>query len=142
MKKMSFCCAAMIALLTGSVFVSCNTAGEKSSDGYTTALSFNPGEESKIAEALLSLKDSSVVVLKAGNYKFDNLSIAQLKHILIRGEGPDKTILDFSSQTQGGEGIRVTDVTGFNIVLPTLYNSRQISPPGRRLGPRLNALSH
>ena len=124
MKKMSFCYAAIAALLAGSMFVSCNTSTKKGSDDYTTTLSFGPGDESKISEALLSLKDSSIVELKAGSYKFDNLSIAQLKHILIRGEGQDKTILDFSSQTQGGEGIRVTDVTGFNIEHLKLQNAK------------------
>ena len=63
-------------------------------------------------------------MLKAGIYKFDNLSIAQLKHILIRGEGYDKTILDFSAQSQGGEGIRVTDVKGFTIADMTIRDSK------------------
>ncbi|HNP23412.1 MAG TPA: parallel beta-helix domain-containing protein [Panacibacter sp.] len=115
--------ASIVAVLLVAIS-SCNTATEKSNSGYTNTLSFSPGEESKISEALLSLKDSSVVELKAGNYKFDNLSIAQLKHIMLKGEGPDKTILDFSSQTQGGEGIRVTDVTGFNIEDIKLQNAK------------------
>ena len=84
-------------------------------DGYKTTISFEPGDESKIVEALLALEDSTIVLLKQGLYHFDNLSIAQLNHILIKGEGHDKTILDFSNQSQGGEGIRVTDVKGFTI---------------------------
>lgn len=123
MKRISLCCIALFALMACAFFTSCSTE-EKGDNGYTNSLSFNPGEESKIAEALLSLKDSSVVLLKAGNYKFDNLSIAQLKHIMFKGEGPDKTILDFSSQTQGGEGIRVTDVTGFSIEDIKLQNAK------------------
>jgi parallel beta-helix repeat protein len=113
-----------ISAITAFLFTSCNTTGEKQSDGYLRTLSFNPGEEIKIMEALLSLKDSSIVELKAGTYKFDNLSIAQLKHIKLRGEGSDKTILDFSSQTQGGEGIRVTGLTGFNIENIKLQNAK------------------
>src|SRR6478735_7945955 len=104
-------------------FTSCNTGSQKNG-GYLNTLSFKPGEEAGIMEALLSLKDSSIVELKAGTYKFDNLSIAQLKHIMLRGEGSDKTILDFSSQTQGGEGIRVTDVTGFHIENIKLQNAK------------------
>ena len=83
---------------------SCNQK-EGNKDGYTSSITFNPGDESKIVEAFLSLKDSTSIILKAGVYKFDNLSIVQLKHILLKGEGYDKTILDFSSQSQGGEGI-------------------------------------
>lgn len=92
--------------------------------GYKKQLSFGPGEETKIAEALLTLTDSSNITLKEGLYKFDNLSIAQLKHIKIQGAGPDKTILDFSAQSQGGEGIRVTDVKGFTIDGITLRDSK------------------
>jgi parallel beta-helix repeat protein len=93
-------------------------------EDYTTTISFGPGEESKIAEALLSLKDSTSILLTAGIYQFDNLSIVQLKHILLKGEGHDKTILDFSGQTQGGEGIRVTDVNGFTIEDMTIRDSK------------------
>jgi parallel beta-helix repeat protein len=102
---------------------SCNNAPVVT-DGFTTSVSFGPGDESKISEAFLSMKDSTAVLLKAGTYKFDNLSIAQLKHIQIKGEGFDKTILDFSSQTQGGEGIRVTDVDGFEINNMTIRDSK------------------
>src|SRR5580692_8721162 len=98
--------------------------GDQGGDGYKTTVSFNPGDESKITEAFLALKDSSCLILKAGVYKFDNLSIAQLRHILIKGEGPDRTILDFSMQTQGGEGIRVTDVKGFTIKDMTIRDSK------------------
>jgi parallel beta-helix repeat protein len=106
-----------------SVIFSCNQPSE-TTDGYIRSVSFGPGEESKISEAFLSMKDSTSVLLKAGTYKFDNLSIAQLKHIQIKGEGYDKTILDFSSQTQGGEGIRVTDVSGFIIDGMTIRDSK------------------
>ena len=119
MKHTSFVGGFFIAVL----FFSCNQKAEKQ-DGYTTEISYGPGDENKITEAFLSLKDSSSILLKAGIYKFDNLSIAQLKHILIRGEGYDKTILDFSAQSQGGEGIRVTDVKGFTIADMTIRDSK------------------
>lgn len=102
---------------------SCKTANTES-DGYNTTLVFGPGDEAKIADAFLSLKDSSRIELKAGVYKFDNLSLALLKHIHIKGEGPDKTILDFSGQSQGGEGIRATDIEGFIIEGITLKDSK------------------
>ncbi|MCW3118785.1 MAG: hypothetical protein JWM28_2867, partial [Chitinophagaceae bacterium] len=105
--------------------LACNpTDTTKPKDGYTIRLSFNPGDESKIVEAFLTAKDSSCFELKPGIYQFDNLSLAQLKHILLKGAGHDKTILDFSSQTQGGEGIRVTGVKGFTIDGMTLRDSK------------------
>ncbi|WP_222537699.1 parallel beta-helix domain-containing protein [Pedobacter polysacchareus] len=115
--------AVLLLLLASGVWTSCTQkAGPQ--NHYKTMLTFNPGEEAKIEEAFLSLKDSTSILLKAGNYKFDNLSIAQVNHILLQGEGHDKTILDFSSQSQGGEGIRVTDVKGFTIDAMTIKDSK------------------
>ncbi|HLK30419.1 MAG TPA: parallel beta-helix domain-containing protein, partial [Puia sp.] len=42
----------------------------------------------------------------------------------IKGEGFDKTSLDFSAQTTGGEGIRVTGVTGFALEGVTIHDSK------------------
>ncbi len=115
----------VVISIMGSVilFFSCNPATENKSD-YTTTISFAPGDESKIVEAFLSMKDSTSILLKQGVYRFDNLSIAMVNHILIKGEGYDKTILDFSEQSQGGEGIRVTDVKGFTIEAMSIRDSR------------------
>jgi parallel beta-helix repeat protein len=111
------------ALAASTILCGCNQhttpAGE-----YHNVLEFGPGQETKIIEAFLTLKDSSEIHLAAGTYKFENLSLAQLKHILIRGDGPDKTILDFSAQTQGGEGIRVTDLKYFTIRDMTIRDSK------------------
>src|SRR5260221_2221768 len=126
MKPKHYLQTLIISAFAITAFSSCNNTTETivSADGYKTILSFSPGDESKIVEAFLTLKDSSIIELKQGNYKFDNLSLAQLKYIQLKGEGADKTILDFSSQTQGGEGIRVTDVKGFTIKDMQLQNSK------------------
>jgi len=115
-----------LALAVASIsLVSCTTSMESKETGeFVTTLEFSPGQELKITEAFLTLKDSSEIYLKAGLYKFDNLSLAQLKHIQIRGDGPDKTILDFSQQSQGGEGIRVTDTKFFTIRDMTIRDSK------------------
>ena len=122
---MKYILSLVVFCIMGSsiLFFSCNPKAENKDD-YTSSITFNPGDESKIVEALLSLKDSTSILLKAGIYKFDNLSIVQLKHILLKGEGYDKTILDFSSQSQGGEGIRVTDLKGFTIADMTIRDSK------------------
>jgi hypothetical protein len=96
-----------VSCITLLMITGCNSPKQEDANGYKTTQVFEPGSESKIAEAFLSLKDSSMIDLKAGTYHFDNLSLAQLKHISIKGAGPGVTILDFSTQTQGGEGIRV-----------------------------------
>lgn len=113
-----------ITAICVSVLFSCTGNQHTQQGNYNTTLTFKPGDEQKIAEAFLSIKDSTEIILKRGTYQFDNLSIAQVKHILIRGEGHDKTILDFKAQSQGGEGIRVTDVKGFAINGMTIRDSK------------------
>ena len=119
-----------LQLIPGLVLIafcisSCNhsQSADQASE-YKTTLEFGPGQENKILEAFLTLKDSSEIHLKEGLYSFENLSLEQLKHIRIRGDGPEKTILDFSHQTQGGEGIRVTDVQYFGIEDMTIRDSK------------------
>ncbi|WP_300978865.1 parallel beta-helix domain-containing protein [Flavobacterium sp.] len=115
---------ALTLLVLFTVFVcSCNSK-KSEEETYKTQLSFKPGEETKILEAFLTIKDSTSILLKEGVYHFENLSMALLKHIAIKGEGKDKTILDFSSQKQGGEGIRITDVKGFIIEGMTIRDSK------------------
>ena len=106
------------------VFSCSNPAASTNKKVYNTSLSFGPGDESKIVEAFLSIKDSTDILLKPGTYRFENLSIAQAKNIRIRGEGADKTVLDFSQQTSGGEGIRITNVNGFTIEGMTIRDSK------------------
>ena len=115
----------IFCILLITVISACS--GNKSdilANDYKNKLVFSPGDEAKIEEAFLTLKDSSQIELKAGTYAFDNLSLAQLKHISIKGSGPDSSILDFSSQTQGGEGIRTTNMKDFCIEGLTIRNSK------------------
>lgn len=112
------------SLLALAMIAACGTPEKPPVDGYKQTLVFNPGEESKITEAFLTLTDSSAIELKEGTYKFNNLSLVQLKHIRISGAGSGKTILDFSAQTQGGEGIRVAELKGFTITGMTIRESK------------------
>lgn len=114
---------AFFLIVSSGMFTACNQ-GDKTVSGYKTNLVFNPGDETKIIEALLTLKDSTSVYLKQGTYHFDNLSIARVNHIELKGDGPDKTILDFSKQSTGGEGIRVTNSIGFSISGMTIRESK------------------
>jgi len=110
-------------LFSAVLQLSCTHSTDRQ-DNYKINLSFKPGEEAKIIDAFLAIKDSTSITLKEGLYKFDNLSIAQVNHIRILGEGHDKTILDFTRQSQGGEAIRVTDVKDFKIEGMTIRDSK------------------
>ncbi|QNK62142.1 right-handed parallel beta-helix repeat-containing protein [Pedobacter sp. PAMC26386] len=113
----------LLSLVVATLQFSC-TGPKTPKDEYKITLTFKPGEEAKIAEAFLSIKDSTLILLKEGVYQFDNLSIAQVNYIRIQGEGHDKTILDFKQQSQGGEGIRVTNVKHFTIDGMTIKDSK------------------
>jgi len=90
---------------------------------YKTCLEFWPGDEMEIITALLTIEDSTKILLHAGNYFFENLSIVDVSTALFTGVGSSQTVLDFSSQTTGGEGIRVTDATNFIIAGMTILES-------------------
>ena len=113
-----------LVMLIVTILQSCSKNQADHKNDYITTLSFKPGQEREIVEAFLSIKDSTHILLTQGVYTFDNLSIAQVKHILIEGEGYDKTILDFKKQSEGGEGIRVTSVKQFVIDGMTIRDSK------------------
>ena len=72
--------------------------------------------EKKIQTRLILAEDGDVIDLPAGTIELSNtLSLDAKRDITIRGAGQDKTILTFKNQTQGAEGIKITNAQ--NIVL-------------------------
>ncbi len=72
--------------------------------------------EKQIQTQLILAEDGAVIELPAGKILLSNtLSLDAKRDIVIRGAGQDKTILSFKNQTQGAEGIKITNAQ--NIVL-------------------------
>lgn len=77
--------------------------------------SYNPDRnyidlEAQILEAFILAKDSSTIQLPEGHFLFSqSLTLDAKKHVTIRGMGMDKTILSFKGQSQGAEGIKITN---------------------------------
>ena len=72
--------------------------------------------QKKIQSEMILAEDGALIELPAGTFTLTNtLSLEGKKKITIRGKGIDKTILSFKDQTDGAEGIRVSD--GVDIVL-------------------------
>lgn len=68
---------------------------------------------------LIMADDGSTIDLDAGTFTFTgSLSLQDKKRIVIRGQGIDKTVLSFKGQTDGAEGLRVSN--GENIVIENL----------------------
>lgn len=72
--------------------------------------------QKKYQTEMILAETGTVIELPEGTFTLTNtLSLEGKKKITIRGKGMDKTILSFKGQTDGAEGIRVSD--GADIVL-------------------------
>jgi len=72
--------------------------------------------QKKIQRQLIMAEDGSVIELPAGQFQLSStLSLEGKKGILIKGAGMDKTILSFKGQTEGAEGLRVSNAEDITI---------------------------
>ena len=77
---------------------------------YAEIYKIAPGDNSQeeLQELLILAKPGDTIFLREGTYSFtDGLSLSQ-SHVTILGQGMDKTILDFSSQKSGAQGLLVS----------------------------------
>lgn len=75
--------------------------------------------QKKIQTQFIMAEDGAVIDLPEGTFTLSStISLDSKNNIVIRGKGTDKTILDFKGQTDGAEGLRVTN--GKNIVIENL----------------------
>ncbi|MFD1143692.1 parallel beta-helix domain-containing protein [Larkinella insperata] len=78
-----------------------------------------PDVQKRYQTQLIRAEDGSTIELDAGRFTFTgSLSLQDKKRIVIRGKGVDKTVLSFKGQTDGAEGLRVSN--GENIVIENL----------------------
>ncbi len=69
-----------------------------------------PDVQKRIQTRLIKVDNGSTIDLDAGTFTFTgSLSMEDKKRIIIRGKGIDKTILRFKGQTDGAEGLRVSN---------------------------------
>ncbi|MCX6216936.1 parallel beta-helix domain-containing protein [Spirosoma sp.] len=74
---------------------------------------------------LIMAEDGSTIDLDAGTFTFTgSLSLEDKKRIVIRGKGVDKTILSFKGQTDGAEGLRVSNAENIVIENLTIQDSK------------------
>ena len=75
--------------------------------------------QKKIQTDLIMAEDGATIDLPAGTFQLTgSLSLQDKKNVTIRGAGAGKTVLSFRGQTEGAEGLRVTN--GRNIVLENM----------------------
>jgi parallel beta-helix repeat protein len=75
--------------------------------------------EKNLQKQLILAKDGATITIPAGNYTFQgSLSMESKKNVTIKGKGMEKTILSFKGQTEGAEGLRISN--GSNITIQDL----------------------
>ncbi|GAB3709917.1 hypothetical protein GCM10027592_46500 [Spirosoma flavus] len=78
-----------------------------------------PAVQKRYQTQLIMAENGSTIDLDQGTFTFTgSLSLQDKKRIVIRGKGIDKTILSFKGQTDGAEGLRVSN--GEEIVIENL----------------------
>ena len=78
-----------------------------------------PDVQKKIQTDLIMADDGAVIELPAGTFALTgSLSLQDKNKVTIRGAGEGKTVLSFKNQSEGAEGLRVTN--GQNIVIENL----------------------
>jgi parallel beta-helix repeat protein len=70
-------------------------------------------------------ENGSTIDLDEGTFTFSgSLSLESKKNIIIRGKGTDKTILSFKGQTDGAEGLRVSNAENITLENLTVQDSK------------------
>jgi parallel beta-helix repeat protein len=81
--------------------------------------------QKKIQTQFIMAENGSTIDLDEGTFTFSSsLSMEDKKNIVIRGKGMDKTILSFKGQTEGAEGLRVSNGENITLENMTLQDSK------------------
>jgi len=81
--------------------------------------------QKRIQKQLILAENGTTVQLDAGRFTFTgSLSLEDKKSVVIRGAGVDKTVLSFKGQTDGAEGLRVSNAENIVIENLTIQDSK------------------
>ena len=84
-----------------------------------------PAVQKRMQTQLIMADNGSTIDLEAGTFTFTgSLSMEDKKRIVIRGKGIDKTILSFKGQTDGAEGLRVSNAEEIVIEDMTIQDTK------------------
>jgi len=76
--------------------------------GCTTIVEPSANDGEKLQEALIKAAEGTTVCLGPGTFKFDTELSIGVPGITLRGQGKEATILDFSGQKVGANGMQIT----------------------------------
>ena len=92
----------VILLITGSIFMTPNILSE--------VIIIPPSEDSqeRLQEALILANPGDIIQLTTGIYNFEDSLSLDVDGVTIQGDGHENTILNFSDQKSGAQGLMVT----------------------------------
>ncbi len=111
-----------IICFTAIFFCSCGS-DKKSPDasGFTYSEDF----QNKLLEQCITAEDGSTIEIPEGKFLLKKpLSIDGKKHLTIKGAGAGKSVLSFLHQTEGGEGLLVTNCNDITIQGFTIQDAK------------------
>ncbi len=110
-------------LLSFLTFQSCKNEGKKAGD--TEGFIFDEKIQKEFQEKLILVEDGGTVELPEGKFLFKKaLSMEGKKNVTIKGAGTQKTILSFLGQTEGAEGINITNCQNVTLESFTVQDAK------------------
>lgn len=111
----------LIYFLLAVLIVSCKQRPTKNKDKFVSDTEF----QKKLQEQLILAKDGETIELPEGNFLFTkSISIEGKNNITIRGKGKEKTKLSFINQTEGAEGMNITNCNNIKLEDFTIQDAR------------------
>ena len=81
--------------------------------------------QKRIQTQFIMAENGSTITLDEGSFTFTgSLSMEGKKNIIIKGKGKEKTILSFKGQTDGAEGIRISNAENITLEDLTVQDSK------------------
>ena len=81
--------------------------------------------QKEFQERFIVVEDGGTIELPEGNYKLKkSLSLEGKNNITIKGKGTNKTILSFLAQTEGAEGINITNCKNITLENFTVQDAK------------------
>lgn len=91
----------------------------------SSAVSAQKDVQKRIQTQFIMAENGSTITLDEGSFTFTgSLSMEGKKNITIKGKGKDKTILSFKGQTDGAEGIRISNAENISLEDLTVQDSK------------------
>lgn len=111
----------VFSLLSIALFIS---SCKKDEENKTITISPNANAADEAQLAFIDVEDGTTIIFEEGTFNFTNtLSMDGKNNIIIKGAGREETILDFSGQTAGGEGVLVSNCNNIRFENITVQDS-------------------